>query len=590
MARATGVEITETEVRVVELDGTDKKYKLLGAAAVPIEADDDGGRSPEQVGTAARAAFRATKAKKEQIVLGLPAHEAVIREIVIPFTDKDQIRKVIKFESESHLPSSNIDEVIVGFYKVSETGPRSRILIFAVEKTALKKRLAILSKAGIEPTQVDLGATALYSMTRLIPDLACDDPDDTGVNVILDLGEFTTTVVVTEGETLRMIRSMRIGTETLARTLSTDLGIAPDEARSVAQSLEDGDAPFATAGDVESREPSTALTADELKTDIIRDKQSDFARRIINEIRRTLSSVHVEGRVQGMWLTGPASGTAGLESQLHEAFGVAIKPLDVLSGGEHRGDTSAGSFAGPAIGLALKALEHDPVGLEFRQEEFAYARKFDRVRNPLLFASALILVLLAFLSIIEMKRIKSVEKDVEFIADQTKYEYDKQIVTSASAHVGYYDYATPKEAEHISEKLGSGEPIKRINLATRELNDIATHLSNHYGIDPRGGLGEDAPENIATSALVRLEAWVSVLNRLREEKKVIYKIDKLDVSDTKVQWTMRLPRSSVTIARDFLNLELPKLDGVSDYKGGDTKSLGEQSEITSSTLNFERGY
>jgi len=39
-----------------------------------------------------------------------------------------------------------------------------------------------------------------------------------------------------------------------------------------------------------------------------------------------------------------------------------------------------------------------------------------------------------------------------------------------------------------------------------------------------------------------------------------------------------------------LNLELPKLDGVSDYKGGDTKSLGEQSEITSSTLNFERGY
>ena len=80
---------------------------------------------------------------------------------------------------------------------------------------------------------------------------------------------------------------------------------------------------------------------------------------------------------------------------------------------------------------------------------------------------------------------------VEFIADQTKYEYDKQIVASASTHVGYYDYATPKEAEHISEKLGSGEPIKRINLATRELNDIATHLSNHYGIDPRGGLGED---------------------------------------------------------------------------------------------------
>ncbi|NRA94779.1 MAG: pilus assembly protein PilM [Planctomycetes bacterium] len=591
MARATGIEITETEVRVVELDGTDKKYKLLGAASVPIETDELGDRNAEQVGTAARAAFRATRAKKEQIVLGLPAHEAVIREIVIPFTDAEQIRKVIKFESESHLPSANIDEVIVGFYKVSETGPRSRILIFAVQKDVLKKRLAMLGRVGIEPTQVDLGATALYSLTRLLPDLACDDPDDTGVNVILDLGEFTTTVVVTEGETLRMIRSMRIGTETLARTLSNDLGIAPEEARSMTRSLLEADAPFTTAGEVESQEPSTALTATELKTDIIRDKQSEFTRRIINEVRRTLSSVHVEGRLQGMWLTGPASGASDFESALREAFGVGVKPLDVLSGGDHRVDTSAGMYAGPAMGLALKALEHDPVGLEFRQEEFAYARKFDRVRNPLLFASALILVLLAFLAIIELKRIDSMQRDIEFLAEQSRSVYDQQILDIVQkGQIKYLHYKTAREAEAFSESLANGEPTKRVNRVTSELNKISTHLSNHYGVDPRGGSGEDAPENIASSALVRLEAWVGVMNRLRNEKKVIYKIDKLDVSDVKIVWSMRVPREAVTVARDFLNLEMPKLASVTNYKGGDTKSLGPESEITSSSLNFERGY
>lgn len=590
MARATGIEITETEVRVAEIDGTDKKYKLLNASSVPIEPDELGERSPEQVGAAAKAALRAAKAKREQLVLGLPAREAVIREIVIPFTEPEQIKKVIKFESESHLPSANIDDVVVGFYKISETGPRSRVLIFAVEKAALKRHLDALGKVGIEPTQVDLGATALYSLTRLLPDLACDDPDDTGVNVILDLGDYTTTVMVTQGPALRMIRSMRLGSETLTRTLSHDLGIAPEEARTVTQSLLTSDLPFTTAGEVESQEPSTALTATELKTDIIRDKQTEFAKRIINEVRRTLSSVHVEGRVQGMWLTGPASSAPGLERELRDAFGVTIRPLEVLSGGDHRVDSSVGMYAGPAIGLSLKALEHDPVGLEFRQEEFAYARKFDRVRNPLLFASALVLVLLAFLAIIELKRIDSVSKDVDFLAEQSKVEFDRLILDTARKYVQYFPYESAADAEAVSERVKRGAPNSRINAMRRELFDIATHLSNHYGIDVLGGTDEDSPEKIATSALVRLEAWVGIMNRLRNEKKVFYKIDKLDVSDVKITWTMRVPREAVVGARDFLNQEMPKLDDVTEYRGGDTKSLGEESEITSSTLSFEKGY
>ena len=113
------------------------------------------------------------------------------------FTDAEQIRKVIKFESESHLPASNIDDVIVGFYKVSEQGPRSRVLIFAVEKATIKRHLEALGKVGIEPTQIDLSATGLFGLAQLLPDIGSDDPEDTTVNVILDLGDLTTTVMVT---------------------------------------------------------------------------------------------------------------------------------------------------------------------------------------------------------------------------------------------------------------------------------------------------------------------------------------------------------------------------------------------------------
>lgn len=588
MARAAGIEITETEVRVAELDGSDKKFRVLGATAIPIEPDENGERTSEQVGAAAKQALKAIRAKREQLVLGLPAREATIREIVIPFTDREQIKKVIKFESETHLPSANIDEVIVGFYKVSEQGPRSRVLIFAVEKEAIRRHLEALGKVGIEPTQIDLGATGLYGLTQLIPDLATDDPDNTDVNVVLDLGDLTTTVMVTQGQTLRMVRSMRLGTETLTRTLSADLGIDTSEARTVTQSILRPDLPFGTGADG-GREPSTALTATELRTDIIKDKEHEFARRIVAEVRRTLSSVHVDGRVTGIWLTGPASTAPGLERELTDTFGVPVKALDVLSAGDHRLEPSDALFVGPAIGLGLKALEHDPVQLEFRQEEFAYARKFDRVRNPLLFASALVLVLFAFLSIIEFKRQQAIEKDLVWTAKQAANEYDLLIMNAARRYPAYMTlYANADDAEAAFLKIKRGDAASQIRGMLREISNIKSEITNSYGVNFDGD--SLPPEQIATSMLQRLEQWATVMNRVETEKKVRFKIDKLNVTDTTVSWTWRVPTSVVADVNDMLVNAFEQVEGYKEYKSGTTKSAGEETEISAASLTFEKGY
>ena len=604
MGRATGIEITETAVRVVELDGTDRKHKLLGTATVPLgSGDSETGQTSEQLGAAARAALRAAKAKREQLVLGLPARDVIIREIVIPFTEPEQIRKVIKFESESHLPSTNIDEVVVGFYKISETGPRSRLLIFAVEKKTLRDHLEALGRVGVEPTQVDLSSTALYSLATLISDLECTDEDDTSANVILDVGEQSTTLVLTQGPRLRMIRSMRLGSETLIRTLSSDLGIDTDEARSVVGKLLQPTEPFGSAGDAgdSSRDPSTALTATEIKTDIIQDKESEFARRIVNELRRTLSSVQVEGQLKGIWLTGPGSTAAGLERELRDAFRVHVAALDVLSTGDHKADAEAATYAGPAIGLALKAFEHDPIGLEFRQEEFAYARKLDRVRNPLLLASFLILVLLAFLSILEWKNVQALDKDVRFIADQCSREFQLHIggLASSPKNAKYMGYTPsgaeePGEAEVIVEdmtrQLKAGQYPQVLTTARQSLYQISKHLEDYYGVQATEGSRERPPEEIATSALVRLESWVTVMNRLRNEKKVYFKLEKLNISDENITWTMRVPSEMTVVTLDFFDAEFQKMPDFDAYKPGQSKPLGPEREIAQSRVTFKRGY
>src|SRR5258707_15531134 len=117
MAKGTGIEIGATTVTVAEVEGSAKKFRVTAAGRAPIEAAAPGDERIKAVSQAARAAMKAARAGREQVVVSIPACDVIIREIQLPFTDEDQIRKVIKFESESHLHSCDIDDVVIGFQK-----------------------------------------------------------------------------------------------------------------------------------------------------------------------------------------------------------------------------------------------------------------------------------------------------------------------------------------------------------------------------------------------------------------------------------------------------------------------------------------
>src|SRR4029079_9580398 len=98
-----------------------------------------------------------------------------------------------------------------------------------------------------------------------------------------------------------------------------------------------------------------------------------FAKRLATEIRRSLSSVLLDGKIDAIWLTGSGSAAPGLEAALGAAFEVPVRPLDVLPDVDHTLPPELTQFVAVPIGLGLKALGHDPLGLDFRQEEFKFA-------------------------------------------------------------------------------------------------------------------------------------------------------------------------------------------------------------------------
>ena len=92
MARATGVQISGSAVRVLDLEGSGKKFKVRGYAESAVSSTEGDDRVAA-LGKALREAFKASKASREHVILGLATRDCILREITIPFSNEEQIAK-----------------------------------------------------------------------------------------------------------------------------------------------------------------------------------------------------------------------------------------------------------------------------------------------------------------------------------------------------------------------------------------------------------------------------------------------------------------------------------------------------------------
>ena len=109
------------------------------------------------------AIFKGSKYGKHSVVASLPADETVVREIPVPFKSDDQIKKVVKYEAEHHLHDCDADDVIVQYTRVGETAEGTNLLVFAIRKNDISRRIEYARGSGVEPLAMDLDAAAFYN-------------------------------------------------------------------------------------------------------------------------------------------------------------------------------------------------------------------------------------------------------------------------------------------------------------------------------------------------------------------------------------------------------------------------------------------
>jgi Tfp pilus assembly PilM family ATPase len=123
---------------------------------------------------------------------------------------------------------------------------------------------------------------------------------------------------------------------------------------------------------------------------------SGYLERVAVEIQRTFATTSLASPIEMVCLTGGMSRHEEARRYFSEEFDVETVQLDF--GGGLDSDVAPDVVAkvntdgAVAVGLALKGLGRDAVGIDFRKGRFRYEHRFERLKVPLLVSSVLLLL------------------------------------------------------------------------------------------------------------------------------------------------------------------------------------------------------
>lgn len=424
MTRCAGLEIDAQILRLAIFEVVRGEPQLVDfvEAALPAEPT-------EERGEAVREILAKTLARKEnqgiEFVTCLDARQVILREISVQYLKDDLIAKTIRFEAESYLHGQAIEDVVVEYLKSGETAESSRLILCVVLKPALARHLEILRKAGVDPREIELDATALASAFAITPLYTGEQ------NVLLvEIEDTFERFVFMERDRVAKVRSVwerqaiqrpdrLLGEAALAANGSASEGASKDssiektfeeierslsaldretlraaDAADAAGDLEEGGVPLAVVAEEDyarlaKARPApgggTALKAVPAAAPALA-RGSDPMTRLILEIERTFAAYVLRNAIDLIVVTGSRAASMNAVKRLSEHFEVETVPFafgdafPISWDGDREVLDSRGAVA---CGLGLRAAGKGFTSFDLRKDEFRFERRFEQLMPAL---------------------------------------------------------------------------------------------------------------------------------------------------------------------------------------------------------------
>ncbi len=387
MARSCGIRIGPRRFELVVLDGSPKRHKISAYYTGEFSPEDAVAYAAGDVTGVARDLKEAAKNHRiptESVTAVIATDQAAFRRITLPFSDRQKIDQVLKFEIESELPQFDIDMVVVDYHILNSNDSGAELIVSAVPKADVLRAVQACEKAGFEALEVELEATAIVNAA-----FAADICHIEDAQLLVHVGEHSTCVVVVAGGEVKEFRVIHIGGMT---HLASEL-----ELGSIATSDKEGDEDDGD-GDTESIDADVIGTIDPIEASR---RTEQAVKRIRRELGRTISAARTPQEIEAIYVSGmDLPGLIG-----SEVMGVSVYVLDCFDADSGQPADGFGQLVA-SYGGAFRQLGGGQVKASLRRDDLRFTGTWERLEFPLAFAALMLATFLGMMNILQMRKLE----------------------------------------------------------------------------------------------------------------------------------------------------------------------------------------
>jgi len=382
---AIGIDIGAHALKAVVVRKSGPHVALVRAGSIEfgdLAFIEDSERKDRRVAELLRLLLRQCRMRRRRVAAGLAGHDYFLKYMHVPPAPPEKLRKLIEYEV-SEGPTGEVREQTTDFWLLDlpTKAEEFTVLVAMARNETLRRRIALLKRAGVSTEGLTLDAVALFNAyVHTMGEAIYNDK----TALLVDIGGSHMDVVVQRNAKLLFIRNLTLGGERFSEAVQEEFELPIKEAEEL--KLSQGailPRHFDIAEEIDTSTPEARLSAALLEP----------AENIYGTLQATIRYCQAQTRmtdlrVDEVVLCGRGSRLRGLREFLAQRFRAPVQILDPFQNIDtsalppgYREDVidEAPSYT-VAIGLALRQLEERrirPITLlpdEVRRRQAFFAR------------------------------------------------------------------------------------------------------------------------------------------------------------------------------------------------------------------------
>jgi hypothetical protein len=158
-----GIDFRQNHLILTFLKKSFGKVKLVDYGVYPILPEGPREEREGQTISLVNTFISKNQASKERVSISIPREEVVVRFVRLPVATKENLRKVVGYETSKYTPFEK-ENAYFDYQILKEDQEWLHLFVVFVKKAEVDRYLSLLKKIGIQPVSIQIPSTAAFNL------------------------------------------------------------------------------------------------------------------------------------------------------------------------------------------------------------------------------------------------------------------------------------------------------------------------------------------------------------------------------------------------------------------------------------------